>query len=242
MRRAEAPAPPAPPSRQPKRLVFSELARIGKALASGARLEMLDLLAQGPRSVDELARLSGHEMANTSHHLQVLRSARLVDVERRGTRSVYRLGGEDVGLFLVALRRLGKARLAEVERAVRELAASGPREEVDRATLVARVRSGAVTLVDVRPAEEYLAGHIAGAVSLPLPQLLQRLAELPADRDVVAYCRGPYCVMAVEAVALLRRRGRVAHRLEDGVWEWQARGLALVRGNEPRARTPRTPS
>ena len=107
---------------------------------------------------------------------------------------------------------------------------------------IARVRSGAVTLVDVRPAEEYLAGHIAGAVSLPLPQLLRRLAELPAGRDVVAYCRGPYCVMAGEAVALLRRRGRVAHRLADGVWEWQARGLALVRGNEPRARMPRRPA
>lgn len=216
-----------------KRVVFTELARVGKALASGARLELLDFLAQGPRSVDELARLSALSVANTSHHLQVLRGARLVEVDRRGTRSVYRLRGEDVGLFLASLRRLGEANLAEVERAVRDLAGSGPREEIDRATLAARVRRGEVALIDVRPAEEYRAGHLAGAVSVPLPDLAQRLAELPVEREVVAYCRGPYCVMAVEAVELLRRRGRVAHRLEDGVWEWRAQGLEIVSGDEP---------
>jgi rhodanese-related sulfurtransferase len=228
-----ATAQSSPTSDAPKRRVFAELARVGKALASGVRLELLDLLAQGPRSVDELARLSGQEVANTSHHLQVLRGARLVDVERRGTRSVYRLSGEDVGLFLTSLHRLGEANLAEVERAALELAESGPHEEIDRATLAARVRRGEVALIDVRPAEEYRAGHLAGALSVPLPDLAKRLAELPADREVVAYCRGPYCVMAVEAVRLLRRRGRVAHRLEDGVWEWRARGLAVVSGDEP---------
>lgn len=171
-------------------------------------------------------------MANTSHHLQVLRGARLVDVERRGTRAVYRLAGEDVGLFLTAFHRLGESRLAEVERAVRGLADRGPREEVDRGTLVSRVRRGAVTLIDVRPVEEYLAGHISGAVSLPLPELSKRLRELPTDRDVVAYCRGPYCVMAVDAVVLLRRRGLVAHRLDEGIWEWKARGLPVAAGSE----------
>jgi rhodanese-related sulfurtransferase/DNA-binding transcriptional ArsR family regulator len=219
----------------PNRRVFAELAHVGKALASGVRLELLDLLAQAPRSVDELARMSKQEVANASHHLKVLRAARLVDVERRGTRSVYRLRGEDVGLFLTSLHRLGETNLAEVERAVRDLAASGPREEVDRAALVARVRRGEVTLIDVRPAEEYRAGHLAGALSLPLPDLVGRLAELPAGRDVVAYCRGPYCVMAGEAVTVLRRMGRVAHRLDEGVWEWRARGLAVVTGDEPLA-------
>lgn len=222
-----------PPS--PDRLVYSELARVGKALASGVRLELLHLLAQGPRSVDELARMSRQEVANTSHHLQVLRASRMVDVERRGTRSVYRLSGEDVGLFLTSLHRLGESNLAEVERAVRELAASGPREEIDQETLVTRVRRGEVALIDVRPAEEYRAGHLAGAVSLPLPDLARRLAELPGGREVVAYCRGPYCLMAGEAVALLRRRGHVAHRLEEGVWEWRARGLAVVSGDQPMA-------
>lgn len=221
------------PSLSPKQVVFIELARVGKALASGVRLELLDLLAQGPRGVDELARLSGQEVANTSHHLQILRGARLVDVERRGTRSVYRLSGEDVGLFLTSLHRLGESNLAEVERAARELAGGGPREEIDRATLVARVRRGEVALIDVRPAEEYRAGHLAGALSVPLPDLARRLTELPADREVVAYCRGPYCVMAVEAVTLLRERGRFAHRLEDGVWQWRAHGLAIVSGDEP---------
>ena len=236
MPRRAAAAPIAVPA---KRVVFDELARLGKALASGVRLELLDLLAQGPRSVDELARMSGEEVANASHHLQVLRGARLVEVERRGNRSVYRLRGDDVGLFLASLHRLGEINLAEVERAVRELVASGPREEVDRETLVGRVRRREVTLIDVRPAEEYLAGHIPGAVSLPLPELAGRLAELPTDREIVAYCRGPYCVMAGEAVALLRRGGRSAHRLDEGVWEWRARGLAVVIGTEPASRDSR---
>lgn len=234
MTRQTAPVAESTPS-SPKRLVFSELARVGKALASGLRLELLDLLAQGPRSVDELARMSAQEVANVSHHLQVLRGARLVDVERRGTRSVYRLKGEDVGLFLTSLHRLGETNLAEVERAVRELTAGGPREEVDRETLVTRVRRGEVALVDVRPAEEYRAGHLAGALSVPLPDLARRLAKLPAGREVVAYCRGPYCVMSAEAVTLLREQGHVAHRLEDGVWEWRARGFAVVTGDEPLA-------
>jgi rhodanese-related sulfurtransferase/DNA-binding transcriptional ArsR family regulator len=225
-------ASPSRPDTSPKRLVFDELARLGKALASGARLELLDFLAQGPRSVDELARLSGQEVANTSHHLQVLRGARLVEVERRGTRAVYRLAADEVGLFLTRLHRLGESRLAEVERAARALAVGGPREEVDRATLVARVRRGEVTLIDVRPAEEYAAGHLPGALSVPLPELAKRLSELPPDRDVVAYCRGPYCLMALDAVAMLRKRGLGAHRLDDGVWEWKARGLPIAAGGE----------
>lgn len=229
--RHQSPSPQPPP----KRAVFAELRRIGKALASPLRLELLDLLAQTPRTVSELVHLSEQEVANVSHHLQVLRGARLVAVERRGTQSVYRLEGDLVGEFLIRLHQLGIAQLAEVERIARDLAEHGPREEVDGRTLLARVARGDVILIDVRPFEEYRANHIPGALSFPLPELVMRLDELPADREVVAYCRGRFCVMAGEAVTLLRRRGRVAYRLEDGVLEWRSRGLAVVSGESPSA-------
>ncbi|HWP38276.1 MAG TPA: metalloregulator ArsR/SmtB family transcription factor [Gemmatimonadales bacterium] len=214
--------------------VYQQLARIGKALASPRRLELLDLLAQGPYTVERLARLTGQSVANASQHLQVLRRARLVESEKHGLYVTYRLPDEGVAQFYRALRILAETRLAEIQRVAEDfLAARGLLEPVDREDLVRRVLRGEVTLLDVRPAEEYRAGHIPHAVSLPLGQLEQRLAELPRDRDIVAYCRGPYCVLAVEAVSRLRARGFRALRLEDGVPDWRARGLPVAAGSEP---------
>ena len=216
------------PTRQFKDAIYEQLARIGKSLASGPRLEILDILCQGPRTVEMLAKQVGQSVANTSHHLQVLRRARLVEAEKEGVHVTYRLADEEVCTFFRALRGLAESRLLEIEQVTREfLQARGGMEPVDRDALVARVRSGAVTLLDVRPEEEFRAGHLPGAVSVPLGDLERRLAELPRDRDVVAYCRGPYCVLAVEAVELLRARGFEAIRMEEGVPDWRARGLPV---------------
>ena len=215
-------------SRQFKDAIYEQLARIGKSLGSGPRLEILDILCQGPRTVEMLAKQVGQSVANTSHHLQVLRRARLVEAEKEGVHVTYRLADEEVCTFFRALRGLAESRLLEIEQVTREfLQARGGMEPVDRDALVARVRSGAVTLLDVRPEEEFRAGHLPGAVSVPLGDLERRLAELPRDRDVVAYCRGPYCVLAVEAVELLRARGFEAIRMEEGVPDWRARGLPV---------------
>lgn len=214
------------PSRQFKDAIYEQLARIGKSLGSGPRLEILDVLCQGPRTVEVLARLVGQPIANTSHHLQVLRRARLVETEKEGVHVTYRLADEDVCGFFRALRRLAESRLLEIEQVTRDfLQARGSMERVDREALFTRVRSGAVTLLDVRPPEEYQAGHIPGAVSVPLAELQRRLADLPRDREIVAYCRGPYCVMAIEAVEMLRSHGFTAIRMEEGVPDWRARGL-----------------
>lgn len=214
--------------RQFKDAIYEQLARIGKSLASGPRLEILDILCQGPRTVEGLAKQVGQSVANTSHHLQVLRRARLVDAQKEGVHVTYRLADEEVCTFFRALRGLAESRLLEIEQVTRHfLEARGSMEAVDREALVARVRSGEVTVLDVRPEEEYRAGHIPGALSVPLEELERRLAELPPDREIVAYCRGPYCVLAVEAVRLLRARGFVAVRMEDGVPDWRARGLPV---------------
>lgn len=216
------------PTRQFKDAIYEQLARIGKSLGSGPRLEILDILCQGPRTVDALAKQVGQSVANTSHHLQVLRRARLVGAEKEGVHVTYRLADEEVCTFFRALRGLAESRLLEIEQVTREfLQGRGSLEPVDRDALVARVRSGAVTLLDVRPEEEFRAGHLPGAVSVPLGDLERRLAELPRDREVVAYCRGPYCVLAVEAVELLRARGFEAIRMEEGVPDWRARGLPV---------------
>ena len=212
--------------RQFKDLVYGQFARIGKAVSSPRRLELLDLLAQGPRTVEALAGLSGQSLANTSHHLKVLREARLVDADKSGLYVTCRLAGADVATFWRALRDLGEAHLAEVEVATRQfLHDRGQMERVEAQVLVERVRSGEVTVLDVRPSDEYRAGHLPGALGVPLAELESRLASLPRDREIVAYCRGPFCVLAVEAVRLLREHGFVAVRLEDGVPEWRARGL-----------------
>jgi rhodanese-related sulfurtransferase/DNA-binding transcriptional ArsR family regulator len=204
-------------------------ARVGKALANGHRIEMLDLLAQGERSVERLAEAAAVSIGLASAHLQVLRAAGLVASRRDGNRILYRLAGDDAYVLLDALRTVAVNRLAEAERAAKRFLGA-PQEAVSRAELVARVRSGDAIVVDLRPVDEFEAGHIAGALSIPLPELEARLAELPADVEVVAYCRGPYCAMSPQAVDLLARAGRRARRLEDGYPEWRLAGLPVEAG------------
>jgi len=203
-------------------------------VGSPPRLALLDLLAQGPRTVEALAKEAGLTLANASQHLKVLRQARLVETEKRGVFVTCRVAEDSVADFLGALRRLGEHRLAEVQQIARAFVEKrGGFEAVDRRRLLERVRAGEVTLLDVRPVEEYRAAHIAGAVSVPLKELEGRLASLPKDREVVAYCRGPYCVLAPEAVARLRSRGFRAAALGDGVAEWRALGLPVAGGGAP---------
>jgi rhodanese-related sulfurtransferase len=218
------------PTRRFKDAVYEQLARIGKAASAPKRLELLDLLCQGPRTVEALADQAALSVANASQHLQVLRAARLVDTEKKGQYVEYRLADDQVCRFFVALRGLAEARLADVDRVTREyLEARGAMEPVEGDELMRRVRKGEVTVLDVRPPEEYRAGHIPGAVSIPLGELEARLGELPKKREVVAYCRGPYCVMAIDAVAVLRSAGFRARRMEQGVADWRARGWRVAR-------------
>lgn len=215
--------------RQKKDRLFEQFARIGRAVSSPRRLELLDLLSQGPRTVEKLAGEAGMSVANTSQHLQALRAARLVEADRAGVFITYRLADEKVAAFYLSVCDLARTRLLELDEAAREfLAQPETLEPVNRDRLAHRVRRGEVTVLDVRPAEEYQAGHLPGALSVPLKELEKRMAEIPRDREVVAYCRGPYCVMAVDAVFLLRRRGFEATRMEEGVLEWKARGLQVV--------------
>jgi rhodanese-related sulfurtransferase/predicted transcriptional regulator len=214
--------------RQFKNAIYEEFARIGKAVSSPRRLELLDLLCQGPRTVERLAEQAGQSIANTSHHLQVLRGARLVEADKEGVHVRYRLADQDVCVFYQAVRELAEAHLAEIERVTQDyLSDRGILEPVDSGGLLERVRRGEVTVLDVRPSEEYRAAHIPGALSIPLDDLERRLSELPRDREVVAYCRGPYCVLAVEAVRMLKAHGFRAVRLEDGVPDWRARGFEV---------------
>lgn len=218
--------------RQFKNAIFENLARVGKALGSPKRLELLDVLAQGPRTVEVLADQAAMTVANASRHLRLLHAARLVETEKHGLFVTYRLADGEVSDYLRSLRTFAEHRLAEIERVAQEfLEARGAMEPVDRDTLRRRVRQGKATVLDVRPPEEYAAGHIAGAISVPLAQLEQRLKELPRNREIVAYCRGPYCVLAVRAVETLRRRGFRAVRLEDGVTDWQAQGFPVAVGD-----------
>jgi rhodanese-related sulfurtransferase/predicted transcriptional regulator len=207
-------------TRQSKEALFEAIAGMGKAFASPRRLELIDLLAQGPRSVDELARASGQSTANASQHLQALHASGVVTRERDGTRVNYSLAGPDLLRLWLELRDASATRLAEVERAAREYLGAEV-EAISREELVKRLRGNEVVLVDVRPAEEFDAGHIRGAVSIPLDELDERLAELPADSEIVAYCRGTLCAYAHEAVRRLRAEGRPARRLEGGWPEWQ---------------------
>jgi len=214
--------------------LYRHLARIGQALASGPRLALLDLLSQGPRSVEALAREVGLSLANASQHLKILRQARIVESEKKGVFVTYRLADSAVDGFYRALRGLAEARLAEVQQIARAFAEKrGPLEPVDKRRLVERVRAGEVTVLDVRPAEEYRAGHIPGAVSIPLGELKKRLGSLPKHLEIVAYCRGPYCVLAPEAASFLRARGYRAVAIDDGVGEWRARGLPVATGETP---------
>src|ERR687892_902593 len=204
---------------QRKAALFESIAVMGKAFASPSRLELLDLLAQGPRTVDQLAGASKQSVANASQHLQALHAAGLVTRRRDGLRVRYSLAGDDVLALWLALREASAARLAEVRRAAREYLGDEV-EAIGRDELVARMARGDVVLVDVRPAEEFEAGHIDGARSIPVEELRRRLDELPGDREVVAYCRGPFCAYAHEAVRTLRAEGRSARRLEEGWPEW----------------------
>jgi rhodanese-related sulfurtransferase len=201
-----------------KTALFEAIAQMGKAFASPVRLELLDLLAQAPRSVEDLARASGQSTANTSQHLQALHAAGLVERARDGNRVMYSIASEPLRLWL-ALRDVSAARLAEVQRAAHDYLGDEV-EAIDRDELRERLARGDVVLVDVRPVEEFAAGHIEGANSIPIAELERRISELPSDREVIAYCRGPYCAYAHQAVRTLRASGRSARRFADGWPEW----------------------
>jgi rhodanese-related sulfurtransferase len=216
--------------RTAKRALFDQFARVGKALGSGRRIELLDVLTNGERTVDALAGEVALSPANASQHLQTLRQAGLVATRREGTSVYYRLASPEVFELWRALRTLATAHLAEVERlAAAYLGARQELEPISRAELARRLQDDRLVVLDVRPAAEHTAGHVPGAVSIPLAQLRRRLRELPGDREIVAYCRGRLCAFAHEAVALLREAGFAARRLEDGLPEWEAAGLPVAR-------------
>jgi rhodanese-related sulfurtransferase len=222
--------------KNPKRIfkdrVYEQLARISKAIASPQRLELLDLLSQSSRTVENLAQEAHLTVANTSRHLQVLRMARLIEAEKEGVFVRYRVADEAVVDFFRSLRVLAASRLAELDQITPQFFNDRDAlEPVDRKALLTRARRGLVTVLDVRPSEEYQSGHIAGAISIPLHELQDRLAELPRDQDIVAYCRGPYCVFAAQAIELLREHGFRVARLEDSVADWRAHGLPVVTGD-----------
>lgn len=220
-----------PTAPQVKAALHRQYARIAKALASPKRSELLDLLCQGERSVFELATAAGMAGANTSAHLQVLQRAQLVETRKEGTKVFYRLAGDEVARFYLSLRDLARMRLAEVRLTAQDFFERPDQlEPVTQSELVRRLRRDQITVVDVRPVEEYRAGHITGAISLPLSTLRRRLGELPRDREVVAYCRGPYCVLAPQAVEILRAAGFQARRLADGFPEWRLAGLPVAAG------------
>ena len=211
----------------PRTLLFDQFARVGKALSSGKRLELLDLLAQGERTVDALARASELGLSTASAHLQALKAANMVTTRREGTKIYYRLAGTDVAQLLALVRAVASAHLPDVEAAASTYL--GPdTEQVTRAELLERIQTGQVTVIDVRPREEYAAGHIPAAVSLPLDELAEHLAELPDGHDIVAYCRGAYCVLAHEAVRMLTEHGHTAMRLADGMLEWRLADLPVA--------------
>lgn len=211
-----------------KQDVYAQLARVGKALSSGNRLELLEFVAQGPRSVDELATMTRLSVANASKHLQELRRAGLVQARKEGLRVFYEVAGADVVDLIAALGRVAETRLAEMEQILRTyIVARDDLEPVPATELMERVRLGLVTVLDVRPPEEFAAGHLPGAVNVPADDLVRRLKKLPKTREVIAYCRGPYCLLSVDAVALLRKKGYRARRLADGFPEWKAAGLPV---------------
>jgi rhodanese-related sulfurtransferase/DNA-binding transcriptional ArsR family regulator len=212
-----------------KKVVYEQLSRIGKAIASPPRLELLDLLCQGPRTVEALARETALSLANCSQHLRVLHRARLVATEKQGLYVTYRLADLAVCEFFRSLRILGEQRLAEIELLLKQFREEREvLEPVAIRALLRRIRRGEVTVLDVRPPEEYRAGHVPGAVSIPLKDLKSHLSSLARDQEIVAYCRGPYCVLAKEAVRLLRAKGFSARRMECGIPDWRALGLPVV--------------
>jgi len=212
-----------------KRELFEQFARIGKAMSSGGRIELLDLLSQTERTVEELAELTEMSVANVSQHLQVLRRAQMVEVRREGLYAFYRLPDEGVFRLWQAMRAVGETRLAEIERVVAAyLKDRATLEPVTVKELAKRLDEGGVVVIDVRPTEEFAAGHIPGALSIPVKELKRRLAELPRTQEIVAYCRGPYCVQSDEAVSLLKRHRFNVRRLEVGLPDWRASGLPVA--------------
>jgi rhodanese-related sulfurtransferase/predicted transcriptional regulator len=218
-------------SASPKHQVFAGLAQIAHALAHPHRLELLEHLGQGERSVEDLALRASLTLANASRHLQLLRRAALVEGRRDGKRVYYRLAGDEVVVaLLAALSRVGERNSAEIARVMASyFRARDEFEPVSRDELLDRLRCGAATILDVRPEDEFAQGHLPNALNIPLSQLERRLGELPSDSEIVAYCRGPWCVLSFEAVALLRRCGYRARRLEDGLPEWRTAGLPTSR-------------
>ena len=217
-------------NRDRKDTLFEQFARVGKALSSPKRLELIDLLAQTERTVDALARAAGLGVTTCSAHLQTLKQANLVTTRKDGTKVFYRLAGADVAGLYARMQAVAAAHLPDVVAARTAYLGPADTEPVDRDELLHRVKVGQVTVLDVRPAEEYAAGHIPGAISIPLEQLADRLADLPADAEVVAYCRGAYCVLAHDAVRLLTAHGRHARPLADGMLEWRLAELPLAIG------------
>jgi ArsR family transcriptional regulator len=213
----------------PKQAIYQGLAEVAQALGHPHRLELLEHLAQGVRSVEELAARAHLTFANTSRHLQILRRARLVATERSGKYILYRLAGDtEVVTLMGALGRVGERNMAEIDCVMADyFRARDTLEPVSRDDLVSKLHDGLVTILDVRPEDEFAVGHLPGALNIPLAELERRLGELPPDREVIAYCRGPYCVLSFEAVAALRARGYLVRRLEDGYPEWKAAGLPV---------------
>jgi len=213
-----------------KARLYEAIGRVALALGSAGRLQILEFVAQGERSVDTLAAMTGLSVANTSKHLQALRQAGLVSARKEGLRVYYSLAGNDVAALLSALREVSEQRVAEVERLLRTwLAHRDELEPVPAREVLERAKKGLVVVLDVRPPEEYSAGHLPGAVNIPIHELAKRLRELPKRREIIAYCRGPYCLMSYDAVSLLRAKGIKARRLEAGLPEWRAAGLPVER-------------
>lgn len=207
----------------PKKKLFEQFARVAKSLSSPNRLDLLETLAQGERSVDALAQATGMSVANTSHHLQILRDSGLAESRKEGLQVFYRLSDDQIPTLMGCIRRIAEKHLAEVDRIVREhFEVRDALTPVGRDELLARVLAGETMVIDVRPEAEYQAGHIPGAINIPVDELSQHLESLPREQEIVAYCRGPYCMLAFEAVARLREAGYQARRLEDGFPEWKA--------------------
>ena len=216
-------------SANPKRVLLEQLAAVAKALGHAHRLELLEFVAQGERSVDALAERAGLTIGNASQHLHHLRRAGLVTSRRDGKRVLYRLSGDPVVVLLAALRHVAEANVAEVGRVLNDyFRERDVMEPVSREELAARMRDGSVTVLDVRPEDEFIAGHVPGAINIPLPELESQLGGLSRDHEIIAYCRGAYCVLSFEAVAMLRERGFEVRRLEEGYPEWKAAGLPVA--------------
>lgn len=226
------------PHREFKDTLYAQFARVGHALASPKRIELLDLLSQGEKPVERLAESVQTPVKNTSAHLRVLRQARLVDTRKEGTHVFYRLADPQVEGFLRTFQALGHARLAEVEQVTRLFLQNHDElQPVTLAELRRRLRDGSATVIDVRPRDEYDAGHIPGAVSMPVAEVKRRLKELPKRREVIAYCRGPYCVYSLEAVTALRKQGYRARRAEQGLPDWRLAGLPVAVAAKQAVRT-----